>query len=256
MTSTTFVLLLKSYYMAKLTFRYYPQPITYESVELEKKIFKYSLVVPVVFLIIIWMIKICETFLDIHLTNWGVLPRNLIGLKGIFTSPLIHGDFKHLIANSTSFLVLTTALFFFYRKVALRIFILNYFMSGIFLWLGGREVWHIGCSGIVYGLAAFLLFTGIFRQDLRLLTISLIVIFLYGSFIWGIFPIDPKISWEGHLMGALSGTILSFIYYNQGPPRQTFAWEDETDDEDYYDEADDLGIAENEESNEKNSLDH
>jgi len=240
--------------MARFTFRYYPQPISPESVELEKKIFKYSLVIPVIFLIIIWMIKICEVFLGIQLSDWGLLPRNLIGLKGIFTSPLIHADFKHLIANSTSFLVLSTALFFFYRKVALRIFILNYFLSGIFLWLGGREVWHIGASGIIYGMAAFLLFSGIFRKDLRLLTISLIVVFLYGSFIWGLFPIDPKISWEGHLMGAASGTILSLIYYKKGPPVHPYEWEKESDDDD-EDESEFIDD-EKEESDETIILDH
>lgn len=240
--------------MARFTFRYYPQPISPESVELEKKIFIYSLVIPFIFLIIIWMIKICEVFLGIQLSDWGLLPRNLIGLKGILTSPLIHADFKHLIANSTSFLVLSTALFFFYRKVALRIFILNYFMSGILLWLGGREVWHIGASGIIYGMASFLLFSGIFRKDLRLLTISLIVVFLYGSFIWGLFPIDPKISWEGHLMGAASGTILSFIYYKQGPPIHPYELEKEMEDED--DDETEFTDDEKEESDESNLLDH
>jgi membrane associated rhomboid family serine protease len=232
--------------MGKLIFRYYPQPVTPESVELEKRIFKFSLVIPVIFLIIIWMIKLSETILGINLTHLGIYPRNVIGLKGILTSPLIHGDFKHLIANSTSFLVLSTALFFFYRKVALRIFILNYFFSGILLWLGGRDAWHIGASGIIYGMAAFLLFSGIFRKDIRLLTISLIVIFLYGSLIWGLFPIEPKISWEGHLMGAVSGTILSLIYFKQGPPRQIFEWEKETDDE--VNEDDENSDPENEEN--------
>ncbi len=217
--------------MGKLTFRYYPEPISPEAVELEKKIFKYSLTIPVIFLIIIWIIKISETILDIHLTNWGILPRDVSGLKGILTSPLIHGDYKHLIANSTSFLVLSTALFFFYRNVALRIFLLNYFLSGIFLWLGGREAWHIGLSGVIYGLAAFLLVSGILRQDLRLLTISMIVVFLYGGLFWGIFPVDPHISWEGHLMGAASGTILSLIFYKNGPPRQKYSWENEPDED-------------------------
>jgi membrane associated rhomboid family serine protease len=217
--------------MGKLTFKYYPEPISPEAVELEKKIFKYSLIIPAIFLIIIWLTKLTETIFGIHLTNWGILPRNLSGLKGILTAPLIHADYKHLIANSIPFLVLSTALFFFYRNVALRIFFLNYFLSGILLWLGGREVWHIGLSGVIYGLAAFLLISGILRNDLRLLTISLIVVFLYGGLFWGIFPIDPHISWEGHLMGTVSGTILSLIYYKNGPPRQTYSWENETDDD-------------------------
>jgi membrane associated rhomboid family serine protease len=180
------------------------------------------------------MVKITETMTGVQLTHLGMLPRDLHGLIGIITSPLIHADYSHLIANSTSFIVLATALFFFYRKVAFRIFILNYFMSGILLWLCGREAYHIGASGIIYGLAAFLLFSGILMRDMRLLTISLIVVFLYGSMIWGLFPIDPQISWDGHLMGALSGTILALLFYKQGPPVKTIEPEpeDEDDEED------------------------
>ena len=177
------------------------------------------------------MVKIAEVMLGTSFYKLGVYPRHLNGLVGIITSPLIHANFKHLIANSSSFLVLSTALFFFYRKLAFRIFILNYLMSGIFLWLGGRELWHIGASGIIYGMAAFLLFSGIFKQDLRLLTISLIVIFLYGGLFWGLFPIEPRISWEGHLMGTFSGIILSLLFYKKGPRRKSFEWENETDEE-------------------------
>lgn len=217
--------------MPKLTFRYYPEPITPEKIEIEKKIFKYSLFVPLLFLIIIWIFKLTELALETNFVKLGTYPRHIKGIFGIITSPLIHSDFKHLIGNSTSFLVLATTLFFFYRKMAFRIFILNYLISGLFLWLGGREAWHIGASGIIYGLAAFLLFSGLFRKDIRLLTISLIVIFLYGSLFWGLFPFDEKVSWEGHLMGAASGTILSFIFQKYGPPRRKFEWEDEPDDE-------------------------
>lgn len=217
--------------MNKLNFRYYPQPISPELEELEKKIFKFSLIFPLIFLLVIWLIKISETVLGIELSSLGMHPRNIDGLLGILTSPLIHADWKHLIGNSTSFLVLSTALFFFYRNMAYRIFILNYFLAGILLWLGGREVWHIGASGVIYGLASFLFFSGLLRRDMRLLTISMIVVFLYGSFIWGLFPVEEHISWDGHLMGAVSGTLLALVFYKHGPPRQKYEWEDEEDDE-------------------------
>ena len=215
--------------MNKLTFRYYPHPVSPETEKLEKKIFKYSMVFPILFLVIIWLIKFAETILGTAFTNLGMHPRHADGLIGILTSPLIHGDFKHLIGNSTSFFVLSTALFFFYREMAYRIFIINYFLAGILLWLGGRPVWHIGASGIIYGMAAFLFLSGLFRKDIRLLTISLIVIFLYGSLFWGLFPIEEGISWDGHLMGAVSGTVLSLIFSKYGPPRKKFDWEDEED---------------------------
>ncbi|MDA3816723.1 MAG: rhomboid family intramembrane serine protease [Prolixibacteraceae bacterium] len=222
--------------MPKLTFRYYPQPISPEQAVLEKRIFKYSLFIPVLLLIVMWLIKLSETILGISFVELGMYPRHIKGLIGILMSPLIHGDWSHLIGNSVSFLVLSTALFFFYRKLAMPIFIINYLLSGILLWLGGRVAWHIGASGVIYGLAAFLMLSGIFRKDVRLLTISLIVIFLYGSFIWGLFPIEEGISWDGHLMGAVSGTILAALFHKHGPPTPHYEWEDEEDEEEDKDQ--------------------
>lgn len=215
--------------MNNLIFRYYPQPISDEDILLEKKIFKYSMVIPMLFIITFWLIKIIEITLDIHFIELGNYPRHLKGLTGILTSPLIHSNFAHLIGNSTSFLILATTLFFFYRRVAIKVFILNYLISGFLLWLIGREAWHIGASGVIYGLTTFLLLSGIIRHDLRLLTISLIVTFLYGGFIWGIFPIDPEISWDGHLSGAISGIFLAIVFHKYGPPQQKYDWEEESE---------------------------
>lgn len=221
--------------MNKLTFRYYPNPLSPDEIKLEKKIFRYSLFLPFLFLIIIWLVKLTEVALNTSFVEFGMYPRHTQGLKGILFSPLIHGSFKHLMGNSSTFLVLSTALFFFYRKMAMRIFLLNYFLSGVFLWIGGREVWHIGASGIIYGLTAFLLLSGLLRKDVRLLTISLIVTFLYGSFFWGLFPTEEQISWDGHLMGALSGTMLAFSFYKYGPPRHQFDWENDDDENENMD---------------------
>jgi membrane associated rhomboid family serine protease len=141
-------------------------------------------------------------------------------------------------SNSIPFLILTFALLYFYRNLAYRIFFLIYILSGICGWVGGRESWHLGASGLVYGLASFLFFSGIFRKDANLLTIGIIVVFLYGSMFWGIFPIKPEISWESHLWGSASGLVLAFYYRNQGPVRPSASWESEPDEEDEeeYDE--------------------
>lgn len=218
--------------MRKLTFQYFPQKLTPEQIELEKKIFRYSLFIPFLFILLIWLVKIIEVSFEFNFVQYGTYPRSIKGLWGILLSPLLHGDWAHIIGNSSSFIVLATALFFFYRSMAMKIFLLNYLLAGVLLWLGGRQVWHIGASGVIYGLAAFLFLSGIFRKDLRLLTISLIVTFLYGSFFWGLFPIEQGISWDGHLMGAVSGTTLALIFQKYGPPRQKFDWEDEEDEND------------------------
>lgn len=219
-----------------MIFRYYPEPLNEANKEQEKKIFKLSLIIPVLFIFAIIFIKFAEEFMGVHLTHLGVFPRASKGLIGIITAPFIHANWKHTFGNAGSFFILASSLFYFYRKQALKIFLLNYFIAGVFLWFIGRNAWHIGASGIIYGMAAFLFLSGVLRSDLRLLVIALIVTFLYGSFFWGLFPFEEKVSWEGHLSGAISGLLLALIFKNYGPPRQKFEWEDENDDEDEPDQ--------------------
>ncbi|MGE5427661.1 MAG: rhomboid family intramembrane serine protease [Methylococcaceae bacterium] len=213
-------------------FDYYPRKQPTIDPDTEKKIFKYSLLFPIVIVGLFWLVKVVEDIYDLDLAEYGILPLHLEGLKGIFLSPFIHGSYDHLISNSLPFLILGFALFYFYRNLAYRILFLIYLLSGLCVWLGGRESYHIGASGIVYGLASFLFFSGALRKDASLLTIGIIVIFLYGSMFWGMFPFKPDISWESHLWGALSGLILSWYYRHQGPARHKASWEDEPEEED------------------------
>ena len=208
-------------------FDYYPRRHEPVDKDTEKKIFKYSLLFPILIVGLFWVVKITENALNLDLTRFGILPLQVEGLPGILFSPFIHGSWDHLFSNSLPFLVLGFALFYFYRQLAYRILFLIYILSGICVWLGGRDSYHIGASGIVYGLASFLFFSGVLRKDANLLTIGIIVIFLYGSMFWGIFPIKPEISWESHLWGAASGLLLSFYYRHQGPVRPKSSWENE-----------------------------
>lgn len=219
-------------------FNYYPRNHEPFDKDTEKKIFKYSLLIPVLIVGLFWLVKVAENVLNLDLTSLGILPLTIKGLPGIILSPFIHGSYDHLLSNSVPFLILLFALLYFYRKLAYRIFFLIYILSGICVWLGGRESWHIGASGIVYGLASFLFFSGIFRKDANLLTIGIIVVFLYGSMFWGIFPIIPGISWESHLWGSASGLLLAYYYRRQGPARPVSSWENgpEEDDEEFSEE--------------------
>lgn len=213
-------------------FHYYPRKQAPFDKEIEKKIFKYSLLIPVLIVGLFWLVKLTENVMDISLVEFGILPLQIEGLPGILFSPFIHSSYDHLMSNSIPFLILSFALLYFYRNLAYRILFLIYILSGLCVWLGGRESWHIGASGIVYGLASFLFFSGVFRKDANLLTIGIIVIFLYGSMFWGIFPIKPGISWESHLWGSVSGLMMAFYYRYQGPARPEASWEDEPEDED------------------------
>jgi membrane associated rhomboid family serine protease len=213
-------------------FNYYPRSNPQVDPDTEKKIFKYSLLIPLAIVIVFWLVKFIENIYQFDLTTYGILPLQVEGLPGIFLSPFIHSNYDHLLSNSVPFLILTFALLYFYRQLAYRIFLLIYILSGICVWFGGRDSWHIGASGIVYGMASFLFFSGAFRRDLNLLTIGIVVVFLYGSMFWGIFPIKPEISWESHLWGAVSGLLLAFYYRRQGPLSPIASWENEPEEED------------------------
>jgi membrane associated rhomboid family serine protease len=185
--------------------------------EEEKKRFIYSLVFPGFFLLLLWAIKFFEVSMELSFVEGGVYPRKLSGLKGILLSPLIHGDWKHLLDNSMPVLLLSVALFYFYRDIAYKIWLLIYFISGILLWGVGREAYHIGASGLIYGLAAFLFLSGIIRRVRSLTAISLLVVFWYSGMVWGLLPFDFKVSFEAHICGAVSGIVLAILYRDQGP---------------------------------------
>lgn len=225
-------------------FNYYPNQNRADT-DLDKKIFKHSLIIPGIFLLGFWMVFIIETTLNLEFATFGIYPLHLEGLKGIIFSPFIHGSFKHIASNSIPFFILSATLFYFYRNLAYPIFFLLYFLSGLCVWLAGREAWHIGASGLIYGLGAFLFFSGIFRNDVKLLTVSIIVVFLYGSLFWGLFPIEPNISWESHLWGSVSGLVLSIFYRKQGPQRTYYEWEDDPDENE-------IAESENHETNQQN----
>jgi len=197
--------------------RYHPASYTEEQFQLEKRIVRHALFVSVSLIIVLWLIKIFEIEYKFDLSSWGIFPHTVKGLRGIIFSPLIHANIEHLAANTFPLLILTFSLFFFYRKSAYSIFMLIYMLSDLFVWMVGREVLHIGASGVIYGLAAFLFMSGIISYNIRLLTISMIVALFYGGLFWGIFPIKPEISWESHLWGGISGLGLAILYRKHAP---------------------------------------
>lgn len=197
----------------------------------ERKRFLLSLIFPMLFILILWIIKISEILLHLDFSFLGIFPLKTKGLIGILTAPLIHSDINHLLANSVPLLILGTGLFYFYNKIAFKVFILSCLIANIWIWLGARQAYHIGASGIVYSIASFLFVSGVIRKNVKLMAISLLVVFLYGSMIWGVLPLQPQISWESHLMGAIAGIVLAFYYRDRGPGRKIYSWEFEEEDE-------------------------
>jgi membrane associated rhomboid family serine protease len=191
-----------------------------------------SMLIPGILVSLMWVVKITEALLDIDLSGYGIYPLTEKGLSGILFSPFIHGDFKHLFNNSLPFFFLTTALFYFYSEVALKVFGWTYFLTGLLVWLAGREAWHIGASGLVYGLASFLFFSGILSRRFRLMALSLLIVFLYGSMVWGIFPgVYKNVSWESHMLGFFSGVLLSLWYRKEGMQEPEYRWMNEEEED-------------------------
>ncbi|MGO4912241.1 rhomboid family intramembrane serine protease [Leeuwenhoekiella sp. W20_SRS_FM14] len=185
------------------------------------------IIYPLVFVLMMWLVFWFELRFGYNFTKYGVLPRDLAGLRGVALSPFIHSSLSHLWHNSVPTLVLMAGLIYFYRPVALKVLLVIVVCSGFGTWVIGREAYHIGASGVVYGLASFLFFKGIWSKNYRLTAFSLIVVFLYGSLIWGTLPIQEGMSWEGHLSGFLTGTILAFMVKNKIPKPAKYVWETE-----------------------------
>lgn len=181
----------------------------------EKKKLIHSLIFPTLFLLVIWLIKLTEIITDTSFAKFGVYPLKAEGLIGILVAPLIHGDLNHILANTIPIFVLMTTVFYFYSRVAYKVFFISFIVSGFWVWVSARPSYHIGASGLIYAFAAFIIVTGIIKNNKRLMALSLAIIFIYGSMIWGVLPNEPGISWESHLMGMMSGILLALFYRNE-----------------------------------------
>lgn len=164
-----------------------------------------SSVIPLRLVFLMWLCFFLERTYSPGIGHFGISPRTVEGLVGIFVSPMIHGDILHLVSNSIPLLFLGSLLFYFYRPIATNVFLRAYFWTNILVWLFARPANHIGASGVVYALAFFLIFFGLFRRDFQSILITLVTVTLYGSVFYGILPGDPVISWESHFGGALVG---------------------------------------------------
>lgn len=184
---------------------------------------------PLLFLGICWLVFFLDNQFNLDAYQYGVSPRTAQGLKGILFSPFIHGDLSHILNNSLPILVLGSLIFYFYESIAWSSVLWIYVVSGIWLWIGGRNNadgtnYHIGASTLIYGFSTFLFFSGVFRKHKQLMVVSALVVLLYGSITWGIFPFDEKISWEGHLFGAIAGLLVAYSYRKEGPQPAPFTW--------------------------------
>lgn len=183
----------------------------------------------------VWFVWLTDAYLGLGLARYGLRPRDLEGLVGIVTAPLLHSNLEHVFSNTGPLLISVTALLYLYPNSALRVIPMVWLGAGMLSWLIGRPSIHIGASGFVYGVLAFVFLSGVFRQDFRSVGVSLMVWFLYGSMIWGVLPIRPGMSWEMHLSGAILGVIMAILYRNwDRVPIKRYEWEDDDSVPDWF----------------------
>lgn len=200
-----------------------------------------SFIVPLAFVVIIWLVKCVEVVFHLDLSFLGVKPLQSDGILGIFLFHFLHGSWSHLYANTLPIIVLGASIYYFYKSIATKICLLLMFSTGLLTWCGARGGVHIGASALIYGLAFFLMLSGFIRRNKSLVIVSFLVIFLYGSLIWGLYPkyaIENHISWEGHLSGFIMGVALAIFYKNEGPQREIENDDDDADDSDSSDDSD------------------
>lgn len=185
------------------------------------------------FVAVLWAVDFLNVVLGLDLQRFGVRPRELQGLPGILLAPLLHAGLPHLISNSAPLFVLGTGVLYLYPNSTFKVLPAVYLGPGIAVWLfGATSSVHIGASGLVYGLVAYVLAAGLIRRDRRAIAASMLVYFLYGTLVWGVFPIKPGVSWETHLAAALIGLAMAIaLRHYDIAPRKRYDWENEPDEE-------------------------
>ncbi|AEP31598.1 rhomboid family intramembrane serine protease [Brumicola nitratireducens] len=183
---------------------------------------------------IIWCIKSSEFIFHIDLSWLGVYPQTIHGLLGILAAPLIHGSLEHIFNNTLPMLVLGTLLLYGYPKSRWRVLATIWILSGVGVWLFGRESYHIGASGLTHGVFFYLLVVSMFRRDKRSVAIMMTAFFLYGGMTMTIFPREEGISFEYHFFGALAGAFSAVLWHSLDPkPKmKTYEWEKQPESDD------------------------
>ena len=192
-----------------------------------------AFVYPLVFVALLWVVYFIGNAIEFDLALLGVHPLDAKGLIGILTAPLIHLDLDHIFGNSLSFLVIGFGLCFLYKRRAVPVFFFIYIASGLWGWFLARSGYHIGASGLVYGMFFFLVTSALIKREKRTMAFAMLITFLYGAIVWGFFPVffpGKNISWEIHTTGAISGIIAAFYFRKDGPQKE-IPQEDEEENE-------------------------
>ena len=156
---------------------------------------------------VLWGVELINLAFDHQLLRLGILPRTIDGLPGLVFAPFLHGGFAHLIANTIPLLVLGSLVLLSGRATFLRATIIIALVGGGLTWLLGRPAYHVGASGLIFGYLGFLVSKAWYERQVGSILVALIAAALYGGVLWGVLPLTPGVSWEGHLFGFAAGLL-------------------------------------------------
>jgi membrane associated rhomboid family serine protease len=190
---------------------------------MKKELLVKSFKIALAWVVIVWAVYLIDLVLPYNFNQFGILPRKASGILGVFFSPFIHANFIHVLSNTLPLFILSLLLYSFYPKISWGVMILSILLGGLGVWLIGRNgtdqmpLYHVGASGLIYAIAAFLITAGFLSKSVKALLLALFVIIAYGGLVWGMFPSVYRtyISWEGHLMGAAAGVLIAFAYFKK-----------------------------------------
>lgn len=159
----------------------------------------------------VWLLDLMLVGID--LGQYGIKPRTLTGLVGILTAPLLHANLMHLFSNTLPLIILLSLFAFAYPKKMFPAISIIIILGGLLVWIFGRSASHVGASGLIYGLAAFLIIHGFLSKDFKNIILSVIVMIAYGGLVWGLLPSATRwwVSFEGHLFGAVAGGVAAYL---------------------------------------------
>ncbi|MEM7406977.1 MAG: rhomboid family intramembrane serine protease [Pseudomonadota bacterium] len=168
---------------------------------------RHRLSVVLALLALIWAIELINWALGHQLNRLGILPRSLQGLPGILLAPLLHTNFSHAIANSAPLLLLGWLTSIHGRARFIRVALGITVMTGAAVWLFARTAYHVGASGLVFGLFGYLLSRAWFERSFPALLSAAAAVLLYGGLVWGLLPAET-VSFESHVFGLLAGLLM------------------------------------------------
>ena len=209
-----------------------PEPST-AAVQRDRKRVFYALLGAAGLVVGIWLAWFGVYVLGWDINALGIRPRDLHGLIGVLTAPLVHANFEHLMSNTLPLGLLAALTLYAYPRATRVALPLIWIGSGIGVWLWARPSVHVGISGVTHGLMFFLFVIGLVRRDRLGVAIALLVFFLYGGMLMTVLPREQEVSFEYHLAGGAAGLIAALLTFrlDAAVPRKRYSWEDEPEED-------------------------